>query len=197
MIATGKHPSYNPALPSFPNGGFLSMKRSRAVLLVCLAFVLGLLVSCGGGGGGTGTVLAQGPPTNPTPAILTGFCSTITTGRNNFVFGLGNVQDPTCFIGGVAFGVPMPSGGTLKNLQLVAELQGSPGATDTGSVTVLVNGTDTSLTCTASAVVAGSAEAKCSDNQHTVTVNASDQVAAVIVMQTGAFQLTRVAFEKQ
>jgi len=90
----------------------------------------------------------------------------------------------------------MPSSGTLKNLQLLTQLQGALGATHTGSVTIQVNGANTALTCTATAVMAANVEAKCSDTQHTVTVNAGDDVAAVIVMQTGAFQITRVALQK-
>ena len=173
------------------------MSHSKGFAVVCSLLFSILFVSCGGGGGGTNTVLAQGPPApNPTPAILTGFCSTITPGRNNFVFGLGNLQDSSCPAVGVE-GMPMPSTGTLKNLQFVAELQGLVGATDTGTVTVLVNGTNTSLTCTASAVLATNVEAKCSDTQHAVTVNAGDQVAAVITMQTGGFSFACVALENR
>lgn len=176
--------------------------------MLSTAFFCTLLLSASlgttGCGSGNSPVEAQTTSSNSSskPAILTGFCGTISTpSATNWLFGLGNITNPAdCSSSGNTnpFGIPMPSPGTLSNLRVVAELQGAVGDSVTGVVTVYVNRVPTALTCTATAVVAaGGPPARCSDDGHAVVVGSADEVAAAITMQSGNFAFVRAALEKQ
>lgn len=144
----------------------------KKTLLILLALVVGSLSSTNG---------------FAASAILTGQC--IATTPNNvttdaWLADLGNhLTNPVCWSGlnPNDNGVPLPSGGILKNLAVSARYSdgGSTPASWPTSVTVYVNGSVTALTCSLSLSGGTSTPTtiNCSDTTHTVSVNAGDVIA--------------------
>lgn len=145
--------------------------------------------------GPTGPPGPQGPPGTPgPPAILAGYCESnggvgVPTG---LFTGLGTNTDYSCFNGLSASdttgtqntGLPLPSGGVLKNLGLVAyavQAVGPPPTTYDFVVTVQVwiNSVVTNLACTTTVTVTNQAFT-CSDPVDTVNVNAGDVVSVMM-----------------
>lgn len=170
----------------------VATRLSALVLCITVSLVAG---GCGGGNVPGAVVQAQ---TSSTPAILSASCPVLSNvaGTINWLFPLGNINADCVATGPNPAGMPMPSAGTLKNLRFVAGLGAA--ATDTGIVTVFINGSATALACTASATLAsGATDATCSDTTHTISIAAGDQVAVQVVMQAGTFGVVRATLEKQ
>ena len=116
-----------------------------------------------------------------TKNILTFFClSGFGTGGTNaspaiLVPGGGN----TSCSGASFVEVPMPVGGTLKNLWVNVGAVGSTGTS--GTTTVYVDNTATSITCTI-----GTGPAECSDVSHTATIAAGHLSSVRITGNQGA-----------
>jgi hypothetical protein len=152
----------------------------------------------------------QGPPgASGTPTILAGFCGTAVTSWAIGTFGgLGSNGTTQCFnnctpmtwvnngqgcmagsMQSFATGLPLPSGGILKNLTLIAySTNGSipPPPAYQVQVQVWVNSTATPLMCTIT-VAASSSQASgppqpitCADNVDTVNANAGDAVSVIM-----------------
>lgn len=164
--------------------------------------------------GPAGTQGVQGPPgpmgpTGPpgpagTATILTGFCSGLggqPKTPTGLFYGLGTENTVSfCMndepVGDLqSVGLPLPSGGTLKNLIVAAKTDGTNPSYEV-QVRVFVNDEPTNLTCTFNV----SSGIPCSDKLDTVIVNAGDRVVAQMTGQpwTQGFALTmHLALEKQ
>ncbi len=166
-----------------------AVRRSLPFVL-CITLAL-ITAGCGSNGVPGGVVQAQ---SSTAPAILVGLCPTITPGNSstntNWLYPFGSGASD-CTRSGPE-GVPMPSAGVLKNLRLLAE---GGTATNSGIMTVFVNGTASALTCTPTP--AGPVQTTCSDTTHQVTVAAGDQIAIQLVVQTGQFGSIRATLEKE
>lgn len=153
-----------------------------AILIACLSCSFAW-VGCGA----ETTVHAQ---QTITPAILSGYCDAggPPTSPDTFLVGLGGGAGCQSLIGTNNTGVPMPSAGTLQNLHL-SSLRGV-------TVTVMVNGNSTAMTCTVSST--GSLPGTCSDSTHTIQVAAGDLVAVQASSASSTqIQGVQVSLEKQ
>lgn len=112
------------------------------------------------------------------PAILVGFCSGAapTAPGVTSYFGLGQFLNNNCEgagpLGPPSGGVPMPSSGTLMNLQAAG------GAAAGDMVTVYVNGAATPVSCTLDMSLS------CSNTIDTLPVNAGDLVGVAYTKTT-------------
>ncbi len=178
------------------------MQMSKGSFLVAGLFVTSFaltLTGCGGESGRTTApvVQAQNPPPS-IPAILSGTCDQV--GPNNFqtaitfyLFGLGRVGSPSCSgaVTSPSFGLPMPSGGTLRNLRAHSRTGAASGSF---VVAVFVNESQTSVSCTLSA----GTNVGCSDSTHSVSILAGDIVRVGIILQPGdRLGDVRATLEKQ
>jgi len=105
-------------------------------------------------------------------------------------------------------GLPLPSGGRLQNLTLIAYSTGTPPPAFQVQVQVWVNSMATALTCSIT-VASVSSEAlgppqpiTCADNAHTVSANAGDAISIVMstplpLPATTAYITMNVSLEKQ
>lgn len=144
-----------------------------------------MLTACGSESGRTPIVQAQNPAAPSTPAILTGVCDQV--GPNNFqtattfyLFGLGRIAGSNCSgaVTGSSFGLSMPSAGTLRNLRVHSR---TGAATGSFVVSVFVNESQTSLSCTLSA----GTNIACSDSARSVSIVPGDIVSVGIILQPG------------
>jgi len=161
----------------------------RQAAIVSCAVLLGIatglvLSSCGS------SVHAA---TNPV-AILSGYSewySDNTVPAPVLVTGLGGDQFGDAIQSSAAdSGLPMPSGGTLKNLHVAGLKQGD-------TVTVFVNGTVTAITCTLP--TGGGTGGTCSDTGDSVPVQAGDLVAVMVnpPLTPHTLHSLQVALEKE
>lgn len=135
-----------------------------------------------GATGPTGRIGPIGPTGLPGPTLTTlaGSCGTgTTTLTTGVVFGLGSgyVTNPGCYNGYSATsvpGLPMPSGGTLRNLTVAVSATPTGGNYDL-EITVYVNQAASSLTCTFNTGTGSG----CSDNTDSLVVSAGDKLAVV------------------
>jgi hypothetical protein len=149
-----------------------------------------------GATGQTGPMGPQGPAGPPT--ILSGFCGTTTavnlTATTGVLLELGSedVSQPSCFNGYTASGVvglPIPSAGTLMNLTVASNSNGSYPIL----VSVYINGVITTIGCTITANT-------CADNQHYAAVSAGQTVAVQLSGQPpllGSTLSIHASLEKQ
>jgi len=150
--------------------------------------------------GATGPTGARGPRGTPgapgAPSILAGYCvlsgavAQGTVGVFNGLAALGNLGGTGCFNGlnpasppqpggvNLTLGLPMPSGGVLKNLTLVGYSVQS-GASFQIQVQVWVNFVATNMACTMT-VATLFQTTSCSDPVDTVNVNPADTVSVVM-----------------
>jgi hypothetical protein len=148
------------------------VNKRYALLLVVLGCVIAVVAA-------TSKNASEPSISHPSGAILNGGCAGgggFPIGIPMVVFQLGEYGNVECTIltGAPTRGVPMPSAGTLLNLQVADD------ASNAGSVaTVYVNGLATSLTCTETS------NGKCSDTTHRISVLAGDEVAATYTSTTG------------
>ncbi len=169
------------------------LSSSLAVILLAL---IGAQLGCGGGGIGSSTPpVVQAQNTPPTPTIIYGACpfpASSPVGFGSIWLVGSDASRCTTAWSTPGYGIPMPSGGTLKNLR-VKTLAGADLI-----ATVWVNGNPSALTCTIPASGPG-VTGSCSDVAHQITVIAGDDVALGIVPQSvgGLSSAVRAAFEKQ
>jgi hypothetical protein len=150
---------------------------NRVVIILAILMAASLMISCG-----DTTVQAQ----QQMPAsILSGHCG-VSNGNVAYMVGLGATSD-TCnsSTGSDMTGLPMPSTGMLKNLQVLSLSHGAV-------VKVFVNGTATTITCT----VPSNANV-CSDLSNTTGIVAGDLVSVQVTTTDSFVQFTQVALEKQ
>lgn len=158
--------------------------KNAALLAAVLMLPLLILAGCSSRGSFTPTAQAQ-QMTITTPAILSGYCDNGPT--TSFMIGLGSTSG--CLSNGSAMGLPIPSGGSLRNLRVNGLANGE-------LVTVLINGISSGITCTLP--VTPSTFGNCSDTTHTTTVAAGDLVAVEASSINGSpVQFIQVALEKQ
>ena len=147
--------------------------------------------------GPTGAQGPAGPQGSPgaagTPAILAGSCdgaaaSSAAVGLFSG-FGSPGIYPPgVCFTGplpgdtsGNNIGLPLPSGGILQNLTLVAYFVGNPPVTSFQvEAQVWINFAETNLSCTITVPSTGFQQASCSDMLDTVAVNAGDLLSVAM-----------------
>ena len=160
------------------------MRKLASAAIVCaVLFEVGLgimLSACGG------SVQAA----NGTPAILAGYCQWASFMPSpHFMTGLGGNADCGPTQSSVLdSGLPMPSMGTLKNLQVLGLKQGDV-------VSVYVNGTATQITCTLP--TGGGPGGTCSDATHSAPVKAGDLVAVEANTTSATPNYMQVALEKE
>lgn len=78
---------------------------------------------------------------------------------------------------------PSPIAGTARNLYVNSN--SAPGAGETYTITLRLNGANTSVTCT----ISGAAATTCSDTSNTATVAAADRITFSVVASAGAANL--------
>ena len=111
------------------------------------------------------------------PQILNGACSgTATSSATLGLYGLGEAAATTCTSTTVNLGVPLSRSGTLYDLNITATHAGVNASS--GVVTVLKNGSATTLTCT---VGTGTA---CADTTHSVAYAVGDIISVQFTTQT-------------
>jgi hypothetical protein len=170
--------------------------------------------------GAQGPAGPQGSPGAPgTPAILTAYCNLASPSISYLTYGtlsgLGITTGTTCFNGvtasyigpdpGNVIGVPMPSGGKLQNLTVVAYCAEGPSTTFCSSglvqitLAVWVNSTVTKLAC--SLVAVNNTEVSCADIIDVISVNAGDKISMAMSsngIQSGDFGISvSASLEKQ
>jgi len=119
------------------------------------------------------------------PAILSGYCGISATQHVGVLEGLGASGTPQCFNGrsvqsNDGTGLPMPSGGILRHLTVIATPDPNANGSYPVSIQVYINNVVTALNCTLT--ISATSNAACSDNTDAVPVNAGD---VLIVQMNG------------
>jgi hypothetical protein len=172
----------------------MQLHRRFAPVLAGIVVILGLSDLMRSQGDWRGAQTRSG-----TPAILTAFCQgpVDTPTGTALLFGLGQTMDVYCDVwnqGGESETfdpMPMPSSGTLLHLTAVS---GTPGFVGRATLTVLVNGVASALSCSMSNSGSPITPA-CRDAVHFLAVHTGDTVALQVTNTSEPGQNGLVGFQ--